>query len=588
MDIPAFRNWVLDPARNSEELYFAELLLEIAENQLPLGKDEDWSSRIEARREKDRRRAIDPGYRPSITRKRLDRAEPHLASLTNVWSRLFDDDRRVTDLSALRFFPEVHYFHICTQLRNLTGLLPIAASLKDLSITDDRLRDLSALRSLPKLDQISLALRHPWPEPAGLEALTACVRIGLYLNLQVLDGIPAWPRAKYVTLSAIGVPLRDFRKLPEMPVVEELKADAAALDGIGRYPTLQKLELEGVFEDLSPLEGLPLLRDLTLGGERFEDLSPLARLPSLSRLTLHRERGIVLDPLLESPTLRIVKAPRCKVIATELASLNAAISWHREDFELDAPRTLPPLRAIRYRSDHPDIKALREPPRSFAARELAARGDNTFFESEGAWMLALMKKTLNSRLSRGWGGVQLFRGDSCSGSLLIAFFRDSERRSAWSMLELIRSVFGRARFPWKAMIAFDETEADDWRETDYGDEDDVYIKTPEEIEEDRQRARDHRAFLEREHQLRLGAQGLPVKPSDVEAEPADPIPEPEEEDSTAPATYDPPDVLRLTLTADVAWISDVWEEEARVILDREIEDWHALPEPPERRPRPSF
>jgi len=312
----------------------------------------------------------------------------------------------------------------------------------------------------------------------------------------------------------------------------------------------------------------------------------LARLPSLSRLTLHRERGIVLDPLLESPTLRIVKAPRCKVIATELASLNAAISWQREDFALDAPRTLPPLRAIRYQPDHPDMKALRESPRPASGRELAARGDHTFIESEGAWMLALMEKTLGSQLERGWGGVRLFPSDFRRGSLCIAFFRDIERRSAWSMLEMIRSVLGLARFPWKAMIAFDETEEDDWSDEDRGDEDDVYIKDPDEIEEDRQRARDHRAFLEREHQLRLGAQGLPVKPSETEAEPADPVPEPEEGDSPAPVTYDPPDALRLTLTAEIAWISDRWAEDASIILDREIEDWHALPEPPEQRPRP--
>ncbi len=586
MDIAAFRKWVLDPARNVEELYFAELVLEHAESQLPRRKNETWNDRFEADRKKNRRRSIDPGYRPQITRKRLDRAEPHLVSLTRLSCSFFYEDRRATDLSALRFLPEIEVFHTHTQLRDLSGLLPIAASLKDLSVTDDRLRDLSALGSLPKLDHVSLTLGHPWPEPAGLEALIACVRINLRLNLQVLEGIPSWPQAKHVTLSAAGSPLRDFQKLPEMPVVEELKAPAAALDGIGRYPTLKKLELEGVFEDLSPLAGLPLLRDLTLGGERVEDLSPLARLPSLSRLTLHRERGIVLDPLLESPTLRIVKAPRCKVIATELASLNAAISWQREDFALDAPRTLPPLRAIRYQPDHPDMKALRESSRPASGRELAARGDHTFIESEGAWMLALMEKTLGSQLGRGWGGVRLFPSDFRRGSLCIAFFRDIERRSAWSMLEMVRSVLGLARFPWKAMIAFDETEEDDWIDEDRGDEDDVYIKEPDEIEEDRQRARDHRAFLEREHQLRLGAQGLPVKPSETEAEPADSVPEPEEGDSPAPVTYDPPDALRLTLTTDIAWISDGWAEDASVILDREIEDWHALPEPPEQRPRP--
>lgn len=589
MDIAAFRTWLFDPVRSSEELFCAELLLEFAEDQHPQAKAQKFSARYEATREKRRRQSIDPGYRPRISRKRFEDAEPYFASLKKFSPDSSYHDRRIADLSALRFFPEIETVKAYTQLRDLSGLLPLS-SLKHLSIHDDLLRDLSALRCFPNVQRVSLWLRHPWPSPDGLEALTACAHLDLDLNLQVLEGIPSWPRAEQVHLSEHGSPLRDLRRLPEMPVIKEMELDAAALDGIGRYPTLEKLKLAGVFEDLSPLAGLPRLRELTLRGERFEDLSPLARLPELRLLILERDRGIVLDPLLEAPRLRAVKAPQCKVITTELASLNAAISWQREDFALDPAPTPPPLRWMRYEPCHPETRASRALD-TLDERELFAPGENTFSESESAWMVARIEKTMLEHLGSGWGYAQCLS----VGTLYVAFFRERELRAAISIIGLIRSLLAVARFPWEAILVFDEDEEDDWlalRRSD-DEDDEVHIRSAEDIEYDRQRARDYRAFLEREHQLRLGAQGLPIKPGDSEAEPAGlPAPSPakpsedEEEDDMVETAYTPLDRLSLTLTKEIAWIKSGWEEEARAILDRELEDWHALPQPPEQRPTP--
>jgi hypothetical protein len=588
MDALAFKTWLFDPIRNREELFCAEILIEFAEEQLPRVKAQPFSTRYDAAQEKRRRRSLDPGYQPRISQKRFDEAEPFFPSLNRFTPDSGYNDRRLADLSALRFFPRIDTVNACTQLRDLSGLLPLS-SLKHLSISDQWLRDVSALKSLPNLEHLSLTLRHPWPAPNGLESLAACTVIHLHLNLQVVEGIPSWPQVKQVRLTTTEAPLRDLLRLPEMPVVKELEIDAAALEGLERYATLEKLKLHGVFEDLAPLAGLTRLRELTLAGERFENLSPLANLPELRVLVLERERGLLLDPLLEAPRLRTVKAPQCKVIATELASLNTAIAWQREDFTVDPPPTLPPLRTMRYEQMHPETKAAHAVPRP-DERELFAPGEATFIETEKAWIISLLKKTLKEQRGTGWGGINSFG----AGKLYVAFFRKRELHAVWSVLELIRSILVVARFHWEVIVVFDEEEANDWWSSDDDDDDDgVYVSSEEEIEDARQRARDRRAFLEREHQLRLGAQGLPVKPSEAEsarAEPSVPPPESAEQEADADdaeeSAYVPLDTLRLTLTKDIAWVDSSWEDDARIILDRELEDWHALPGPPEARPTP--
>jgi len=588
MDAEKFHAWLRDPQRDTEELFFAEILIEAAEDLYPRKHTVDLMTRIANLKARLRPRLIQPDYRPRIPRERVDNAAAYLEQLDKLVAHPDYHKRPATSLAALRFCPSITSLNLFTRLTDLRPLL-VLPSLRSLRLDDRKLRDLSALRRMPRLRRLALTLRHPWPDPDGLESLHDCTALTLHLNLLILEGIPAWPNVETVDLWASGTPLRDLQKLPAMPRVKTLRINPASLDGIERYPTLEQLELHGNFEDLTPLSRLPRLGELTLWGEQFEDLAPLAKLPSLRRLTLQRERGLNLDPLLEAPRLRVVKAPQTDIIATELASLNAAIGWQTTDFVRETPRDLPPLRVVSYDIDHPETQAAYALPPPSDGRELIAPGDDTFAEAEANWLAGRLKKKLDQQLQPGWGVVSTLRGDTP----LAVFYRETERLMAMTVLEIVRSVIAEARFPSLVEVVFDETEKDEWEEPYDGfDEDGLYTESEEERQETRQDARDARALREREHELRLGAQGLPVPPRKVEDLHEPPMPDPtdtwEPTDGGLEEIY--PDVLqelRLTLTLHFAWMTSGWIESARAILGAEPEDWHSLPEPPEHRPRPN-
>lgn len=586
-----FKKWTLDRSRTNEELYLAELLIEDGHarwrsiKQCPFVPYD-----YDAERKRRKQRALNPAYRPRLDQEKLAHtveAWPELKRLSNN----HNDDRPVHDLTALRFFPNLEAVDLRTKLSDLSGL-KVLAGLKELKLTDFHLADISGLEGLNCLADLHLHLGWPWPKVDVLGRLPALKTLWYCGNLLVLHEAGCLPELEsaYINTFNSYVPLRDLHQLPAMPKAKRLWMDSTtSLEGVERFPALEHFKVRGLYRDLSPLCALERLFDLKLQGERYLDLAPVARLPRLRTLEMEREHGLDLTPLSDAPRLREVKASYCKVLATELASLNAILGWvDVADFLAPKPRPLKPLRFISWKASAPDFEAVKRPEDKLDSRREAFDDDPVLRPTEERWFKGLVEEKLRAFVTPGWG-----RLSSHYASVWVKIVREREARAIPLMIEEFRPLLAATRFKWEIVFEVElgaDLEEDDDDETEKPNREAFNVEQErEDWEEVQTHLRERREYLEREYQLSLQRQqGLPIDPEAFSPElPPSPPPTAEDEAKTIEESDAEEELsCMLFLRGDFLWVHDCDVEDAVLVLRERPEDWHTLPEPPEQRPHP--
>lgn len=627
----AFRSWALDPARTLEQLCTLEVFLKWGrvvwgwkhnDQEMP-----DWNR--DAAKRKERRE--NPAYRPKIDPLAVERTA-EVWDRIDKWSSSNHDDRPMRNLDVLRFFPNI--VELGVDMAEVRDLSPIAElkGLRSLRFTEPfgetggfATTNLDALKGMQHLETLNLNLRHPWPDLSALDTLPALHTLGYRGNALALDSVKSLPELRIFAIADhfhYKTPLRSIRQLPRMPKVERLSvANVADLGGIEEMPNLLNVELSGPFEDLSPLAALTRVTYLKLEGERFLDLTPLATLPNLRELRLIRERPLDVAPLSESVSLREVTVPNCPILATELAALNAGLLPWSGDFLAPEPRPLKPLLVLTYRPDSPEIKMVRSQPPPPNPRTAAYGGDHALAVAENRWFEGELNKRLNALLGPEWNPDQHISDDSPGHHhLQIQRYRDVVRLG--EIIQVIRELMASVRFPWIFLIGVEPHGDlnDDIEQIRAEQAQDKLLWWERDIDQEEMRE-DHEDFVrrkrelferfEREHRMRLlEQQGAAINPeefSPASKKPAQKTPdtddeEGEEDDDDDFFDEDDEELMDddddemsqlaedlsfvVTLEENYLWISTHMRENAEYTLGVKAVDWHALPEPVEKRPRP--
>jgi hypothetical protein len=614
-----FKKWALEPTRTNDELFTVELIIEWGrvvwgwKHQQP--KMHDWDKEQAHRKE----RRLNPAYRPQLNREYLD-------ATVEVWSEMTKlhymswEDRPIRDLSALRFFPHLEELHLNDA--EIADLSPISAlerltSLhlhEPLSNGGHVILDLSALTGLPNLRKLSLSLRRPWPRLAAIAKLPSLKSFAYTGNLLALRDIPRLAGVERATLNADlywKTPLRDLHDLPEMPAVRLLRVDSVAdLHGIDRYPTILNADLVGPYLHLRDLEALESCTFLRLEGELFSDLEPISRLPQLREVLLVRERPLDLAPLAEGPALREVHVERCSILRTELSALNATMIPWDGDFRAPEPRPVAPVRFISYQPSHADVKAVTglenmpEDPRK------AYYGlDEAYARAESRWFGHQLQESLDTLLGKGWGSVSITSAES-PGHQHLTFRRFRDVMRFREIADCLTQLVATCRFNWQFLLsvephsdlsdedaveADEEEEREDWLDQEFDPE-----REKEEWDDFRRQRQIERERMEREHRLQLlQQQGAPIDPAEFSPEPpaaelagALESDEDELEDEDDLQDEDEDESLAedlsfvVTLNDGILWATEHMRESAEYIMGESAEDWHALLQPVDQRPRP--
>ena len=609
-----FRHWVADPARTVNELCAAEALLETGEgiwrgqNRQP---DTNWDAKAKKRKE----RAGNPAYRPSINPTALDRTL-QIAPLIKHFTATWHDDRPIRSLAPLRFFPTIQDVSATAEITDFSPLHALTG-LKRLSLTEPHadgghiMRDLSGLAGL-KVQSLSIAVRAPWPDLRAIAQLPELETLSARANILAFRDVGALQKVKNATFEPefhCNTPARNFHDLPAMPAAVHLRVNSIAdLAGVEAFKGLLGLDLVGPFQDLTPLEKLETVTWLRLEGNWFTDLSPLARMPRLRELVLVRERPLDLSPLADAPFLREVTVERCAILRTELSALNAGLVPWSLDFVAPEPRPIGPVRIFSYRPQDPEVvEALKSPEPEPRAEHYGE--DVHYAAAEARWFGAELQHRLDTLLGTGWGDVTSYP-DRHPGyrHLPVQRFKDIVRFD--EIIEVTRQLMASSRYPWQILVSAEphgdlskdmeeiraqrEEQERDWLDRDYDAE-----QEREEYEEFRQMRRELYERLEREHRLRLlQQQGEEINPADFspDAKPAPQTAKGEdaddedsdewEDDEVDPGEFEEEMSFGFYLTENHIWVSEHDRETFESTLGIRAEDWHALPEPPVKRPRP--
>ena len=623
-----FRNWVLDPIRTNDELFTAERLVDWG-HRIWCGVHEqhdppDWERDKRERGE----RVGNPAYRAKINPLWVEHTIEVADRLTNM-TCLFSSDRHVRDVKVFRFFPATE--SLALNDVEMCDLSPLAGlgNLRSLQYQEPRLvvsvgaEDFAGLAALSRLETLTLTLVAPWPDVSALASLPLVSTFSFTGNILALRDVAAMPGVRVAVLVGTfhyKTPVRDLRDIPEMPQLRRLKLESTArLRGIERFPELVNLELEGPFSDLSPLACLSKLTSLTLKGEQFVDLAPLAKLPELREVVFVRERPFDLAPLADSASLREVRVERCNIVRTELAALNMGLVPWDVDFFASQPRPLKPLRALCYSPQSEEVKKLERHLQKDEARNAHYGDDAAMPLAESRWFAAQYRTRLSALL--GWaeptGSDMLGYYTPGDGHVSIKRYRDVMRMP--EIIQTLRQLMAECRFRWKLMIDIEphgdlSDDMDEIRKRHEQEEGDwlCRVRSPERDKEDHEefirRRRELYARYEREHRLKLIEQaGGEIKPEDFRVTPQTETKQPagddalddddeelDEDDSDLaepPPEHEGSDLGRqlrciVHLEEDFLWVTSRMKDDAEYLLSVRTEDWHALPEPPEKRPCP--
>ncbi len=452
-----FLTWVTNPQRTNDELFTVELLLErmrcwqhwpFRDRSLPF--DQHQAAKKERMR--------NPAYRPSLPLDELEALQERADTVTYFAGDAMSD-RPVRDVTALPFFPALVNLHLThTELADLSplGHLPEVDWLTLMEKPDfvpSEPWDFAQLGAKPKLAHVHLSLRQPWPNLAAIATWPAAREFIYNGNLLALEEVETLPGSEMVRAQkwvGAAVSLRNLKRFPAMPKVKRLHLEpTASLAGIERYPTLLNLEIGGEFTDLTPLEALANVTFLKLTSEHFTDLGPLTRMPKLRELVFVREKPIDLSKLTDAPQLRRVAFERCATMRTEVAALNAGLPPEADDFLAETQRPLGRLKF--YLIDRENELALKyQTGRSTELREMRDRyyaGDEALEKAEARCFLTNLFAELTALLGPRWGFVQVDFATK-AGHVLLAFRRYKDTIRIREIIDLLRRLSARARFPW--------------------------------------------------------------------------------------------------------------------------------------------
>jgi hypothetical protein len=522
-----FVAWALDPQRTLEEAFFAEIVVELGvekwEQKRNIYRRTDW----DVRHERGRGRRLNPAHRARLKREDVEKTAEILPEFTYFSYYCYDYDRPIRDLSGLRFLTALNQCHFGnSQIPDLSPLAGVP-NLAELHLHDEVAEDFRPLARCPKLKKINLWINQPWPNIEGLENLPALEDLWFTGNLLVLETVP---RLSLVHTAHLGsqfsshTPLRDVRRLPEMPRLRTLVLEGVhRLEGIERYPHLRVLTLCGMFRDLTPLAALHELTHLTLKGNMTRDLTPLTRLPALRKLTVEGDHPQDYLVLADTPLLHEVEAKGCDINQTDLSALHALLSPWSAEFANTEPHPLPPLR---FRVlPHEDYLKFDDDEEDADARH---GGDNyEMQQSERVWLARCLQHRITKVLEDPhWGDV-----NDCPW-VNIHSLEAAERLP--EIVRIVRAFLATTRHRFRVHLRV-ELKAEWHRDPDKDPElsDAVHRQRliEEEVEEqlewERQR-RENRDYLARLQELQqLQQEGAEIKPEQFAPPPE--TEEPEEE-----------------------------------------------------------
>lgn len=337
MNPKTFTEYALSPTLTPDATYTVEILIEKARARFDPNYWDDWSARGDARES--------PDYKPQFSKEHVNPAEQELRVLS--WlslQRTRAAARPIRDLSALQLLPAVAGLVLINN--DISDISPIAncTNLRRLCLQKNPIRDISALANCTKIEELELG-ETPIGDFAVLETLPNLRKLSISI-----DQIPAFrrlTRLQCIKKLEFGLGAFDsFEGFPEMPELRVIQgAKVERLDGLQSFPKLENLvNVSGAFDTLEPLANSKALTHANILGSRVRSIEPLSALVSLRALWLNTDApALDLSPLESLPALREVTV---KCNGEELADLDrfrdSLESWDVE-FRAPKPRHSPSL-----------------------------------------------------------------------------------------------------------------------------------------------------------------------------------------------------------------------------------------------------
>lgn len=230
----------------------------------------------------------------SISAQTVDIPDKQLrAAINKVLGKTRNARITVVELSTLRELSVADM-----GIRDLTGL-EAAVRLEELRIADNSISDLSPLKRLINLGNLNFD-DNIVSDLSPLAGLINLKKLDISHNL-VLDLSPLADLTKLEQIFMDVNPPIDLSPLSGLVRLRRFRSWGTTildLSALGKLPNLVKIDIcGGNLSDLSPLEGLTGLKELYLAGNEITDISPLASLTGLTWLSVHDNQVSDLSPL---------------------------------------------------------------------------------------------------------------------------------------------------------------------------------------------------------------------------------------------------------------------------------------------------
>ena len=514
-----FITYAMSPERSREERFAVLRVVESLWHQAQIAVDPERLYVARPTQEEKNYRRLNPAWDPVLVREEVV-AVAAIVEKAGMLMLTSSSDRPLRDLGVLRFLPALKSLN----LSDFDGadLSPLAslALLEEMTISAKLAEDFGALRGMRRLRKLYINAWRPWPDFSALVELKELESLTFNGNPLVLEGLPALPNVKVAAIAvwvSSTLPLRNARRLPEMPALRSLTLGGIdRLDGLERYPDLVNLELSGCFEDVQPLVVLRGLTKLGLKSDRLGTVAPLTALPKLRALEIDSELPRDYSVLTEAPRLREVTVKRCKTNEVEVAALNAALQATGDDDEEFVAAESRPLGPWRYVLAGKERWETRKRP--FGPMAPDYDGDEATAKREGQWFQKSMTKALDQAIGGGpWGAIHTSAPYVRTANVMIHSLEAAEQLV--ELIEAARKVLSRSRFEWD--FTFVVSLLEDWMEDAPGGA--MAERSEEQAEREgnehfKQMRKEREEFLEREHVMKLReADGEKVQPEDFGA-----------------------------------------------------------------------
>ncbi len=359
-----FSKWALEDARTLDERYLILQLCEtcrLLENlRMPL----EWrkthifkSFPHQKWQEFYLNPLLKPDYGPEDTA-RAEAMSRHLKKFApkgnGYHSRYFGDVGHV-----LRYFPALEDLSLGTSNMADLSFLEALPDLRSLQLNSGVLENLEPFRHASSLQHLRLCLSSAGPpnftpplywvkDASPLSALVNLKHLTFSPNPAMLAGLtfPSLITATFINEHCIQP---DCAHLPDMPKLRVLNLGGVqSLRGIGRFPELRHLTINGPLRDYADIEKLQHLDCLEVNTQEGwpRDVTPLNQLPNLLWVSFGGEIPRNYWPLAQAPRLCQLEVPGVPSIHLDVQAVNAVLSSWDDVFALPQPRPLPPLRFV--------------------------------------------------------------------------------------------------------------------------------------------------------------------------------------------------------------------------------------------------